>query len=172
MKKILLLSDSHSYIDNNIVNHAKWSDEIWHAGDIGNIKVIDSLKKQSLVRAVYGNIDNHLTRKIYPENIFFNCEGTSVLITHIGGYPGKYSKRVQLLLSKHKPKIFISGHSHILKIIQDKKFNLLYINPGAYGIIGFHKKRTMVRFEIDDTEIKNLFVIDLGNRSYINEDGL
>ena len=164
MKKILLLSDSHSYIDNNIVNHAKWSDEIWHAGDIGNIKVIDSLKKQSLVRAVYGNIDNHLTRKIYPENIFFNCEGTSVLITHIGGYPGKYSKRVQLLLSKHKPKIFISGHSHILKVQYDKKLDLLHLNPGAAGNHGFHKIRTMLRFTLDNGAIKDLEIIELATR--------
>jgi len=159
-------------MDKIIIKHAKWSDEIWHAGDIGNIEVINSLKKHSLVKAVYGNIDDHLTRKIYSENNFFKCENTSVLLTHIGGYPGKYSRRIPDLLSNFKPKIFISGHSHILKIIQDKKYNLLHINPGACGIIGFHQKRTMVRFEIDDNKIKNLFVIDLGNRSSINVDDL
>ena len=169
MKKILLLSDSHSYIDSNIIKHAKWSDEVWHAGDIGDLNVIDCLKKYSLIRAVYGNIDNHITRKIYPENIFFKCENVSVLITHIGGYPGRYSKRVPSLLIKHKPKLFISGHSHILKVIQDKKFNLLHVNPGASGIVGFHQKRTMIRFEINDKKIKNFFVIDLGDRSSFSE---
>lgn len=172
MKKILLLSDSHGHIDNIIIKHAKWSDEIWHAGDIGNINVIDCLKKYSLVRGVYGNIDNQVIRGFFSENIFFKCENLSVLITHIGGYPGRYSKRIPSLLIKYKPKLFISGHSHILKIIQDKKYNLLHINPGASGIIGFHHKRTMIRFEIDDEKIKNVFVIDLGNRSLINENDL
>lgn len=172
MKKILLLSDSHGHIDNIIIKHAKWSDEVWHAGDIGKINVIDCLKKHSLVRAVYGNIDDQITRTIFSENIFFKCENFPVLITHIGGYPERYSKRVPSLIIKYKPKLFISGHSHILKIIQDRKYNLLHVNPGASGIIGFHQKRTMVRFEIDDKTIKNIFVIDLGNRSSINESDL
>ena len=172
MKKILLISDSHGHIDNIIIKHAKWSDEIWHAGDIGNINVINRLKKHSLVRGVYGNIDNQIIREIFPENIFFKCENLSVFITHIGGYPGRYSKRVPNLLIKHEPKLFISGHSHILKIIQDKNYNLLHMNPGASGVIGFHHKRTMIRFEIDDNKIKNVFVVDLGNRSSINENDL
>lgn len=167
MKKILMLSDSHSHIDESIINHAKCSDEIWHAGDIGDIKIIDSLKKYSLVRAVHGNIDNSIIRNECPENIFFKCEDISVLITHIGGYPGKYSKKITKMLIEYKPKLFVCGHSHILKIIQDDKFKLLHINPGASGIVGFHKKRTMVKFEIDKAEIKNLYVIDLGDRSKI-----
>tara|TARA_B100000530_G_scaffold336395_1_gene290971 strand:- start:1914 stop:2417 length:504 start_codon:yes stop_codon:yes gene_type:complete len=167
MKKILVLSDSHGYIDDHIINHAKCSDEIWHAGDIGDIKIIDDLKKYSLVRAVYGNIDNNIVRKEFHENIFFKCEDIPVFITHIGGYPGKYPKNITEKLIKHKPKLFICGHSHILKIIQDDKFKLLHINPGAIGIIGFHKKRTMVKFEIDKAEVKNLYVIELGERSKI-----
>lgn len=168
MKKILLLSDSHGYLDNNIIKHAKWSDEIWHAGDIGDIKITDSLNSYSKVRAVYGNIDDSLTRDVFSKNIFFKCEGITVLITHIGGYPKRYSKGIPDLLNKYRPKLFISGHSHILKIIQDRKYNLLHINPGACGIIGFHKKRTMVRFEINNKKIENVYVIDLGNRSSIN----
>ena len=167
MKKILLLSDSHGHIDKSIIKYAKWSDEVWHAGDIGDINVIDCLKSHSMVRAVYGNIDNQIIRQSYSENIFFNCENIPIMITHIGGYPGRYSKRIPKLLTMHQPKIFISGHSHILKVVKDKKHDLLHLNPGASGVIGFHKKRTMIKFEINDKKINNFFIIELGNRSSI-----
>lgn len=172
MRKILLLSDSHGYIDDRIFKYAKWSDEVWHAGDIGDLNVIRSLKKLSLVRAVYGNIDDSKIRSYYPENIYFECERLPVLITHIGGYPGKYSKRVHDLINKHRPKLFISGHSHILKVVHDKKYHFLHMNPGAIGLSGFHRKRTMIKFEVNDKKIENVFVIDLGNKSRISENDL
>jgi|TARA_Y100000992_G_scaffold67363_1_gene41797 putative phosphoesterase len=167
MKKILLLSDTHGHIDSQIIKHTKWSDEVWHAGDIGDINIIKELKKYSFLRAVYGNIDDNLIRSSYPKNNIFKCEELNVLITHIGGYPNNYSKHVPELIEKNKIKIFISGHSHILKIIKDDKYKLMHFNPGASGIYGFHKKRTMIRFEIDKNQIKNLYVIELGDRGKI-----
>lgn len=169
MKKILLISDTHGYIDNVIIKYAKWADEVWHAGDIGSIKIIDELKKYSFLRAVYGNIDDNLIRSLYPKNNMFKCEGLNVLITHIGGYPSNYAKDIPKLLITNKIKIFISGHSHILKIVKDKKNKLIHFNPGACGISGFHKKRTMLKFEIDKDKISNLNIIDLGERGKISE---
>ncbi len=162
MKKILLLSDTHGYIDDRILHYASQADEIWHAGDIGNLSVTDDLKDLKPVRAVYGNIDNATIRKEFPLNNRFMCEEVDVWITHIGGYPGKYSPPVKEEIRRNPPKLFISGHSHILKVMNDKNLRLLHMNPGAAGKQGFHKKRTMLRFEIEKANIKNLEVIELG----------
>ncbi|MGB1309115.1 MAG: metallophosphoesterase family protein [Oceanihabitans sp.] len=160
MKKILLLSDTHSYIDASILKYVKLADEVWHAGDIGDLKVTDAIKKIKPLRAVYGNIDDEKARLEFPENNRFMCEGVSVWITHIGGYPPKYNLRVREEIKINPPKIFISGHSHILKVMPDKQLNILHINPGAIGKHGFHKVRTMVRFIIDGEKIKDLEVIE------------
>lgn len=160
MKKILLLSDTHGYIDGRILEFAGQADEVWHAGDIGDLKVADQLEKVCLLRAVYGNIDDASVRQVYPLDNRFLCEGIDVLITHIGGYPGRYNPRIRKQIEQHPPKLFISGHSHILKVMNDKKFNLLHMNPGAIGKHGFHKKRTMLKFVIDNTDIRDLEVVE------------
>ncbi len=160
----MLLSDTHSYLDNRILSYARQADEIWHAGDIGNTKVTDALKKIKPLRAVYGNIDDHEVRKEFPLNNRFMCEAVDVWITHIGGYPGRYSPAVREKIKENPPKLFICGHSHILKVMHDKKLNLLHMNPGACGKQGFHQVRTMLRFEIEGENIKNLEVIELGKR--------
>ena len=165
MKKILLISDTHSYLDKALIKHINAADEIWHAGDIGTIDLCDNISKLKPLRAVFGNIDGNDVRSVYPENIFFNCENVKVFITHIGGYPGKYPAKIKQLLLEHKPKIFICGHSHILKVMYDKDLNLLHINPGACGVHGFHNIKTAVKFEIEGTEIKNLAIIELGSRT-------
>ena len=164
MKKILLLSDTHSYIDDRILEYARQADEVWHAGDIGDLNVTDKLKEIKPLRAVFGNIDNHEARKEFPLNNRFMCEGVDVWITHIGGYPNKYSPAIKEKIKENPPKLFISGHSHILKVMPDKKLGLLHMNPGACGKHGFHQIRTMLRFEIEQAEIKNLEVIELGTR--------
>ncbi len=164
MKKILLLSDTHSYIDDQILKFVKQADEVWHAGDIGNLKVTDTIKKIKPLRAVYGNIDDNNARAEFPLDNKFTIEGVSVWITHIGGYPNAYKPRVREELQKKTPKIFISGHSHILKVQYDKKFNLLHLNPGAAGKHGFHKVRTMLRFELNKGEITKMEVIELAKR--------
>lgn len=164
MKKILLLSDTHGYIDDQIVKHAKWADEIWHAGDIGTIQVTDQLKKLKPVRAVYGNIDNAEIRSEFPLDNKFELEGVSVWMTHIGGYPNKYYHRIKEDLKENPPQLFITGHSHILKVMHDKKLELLHMNPGAAGKHGFHQVRTMLRFRLSQGKIKDLEVIELGTR--------
>lgn len=164
MKKILLLSDTHSHIDDVILKYVNQADEVWHAGDIGDLVVTDTIKKHKLLRAVYGNIDNHEARLEFPLHNRFVCEGVHVWITHIGGYPGKYSPSVQAEISQNPPKLFICGHSHILKVQFDKKLNLLHMNPGAAGVHGFHQMRTMLRFEIDGEKIQNLEVVEIGKR--------
>jgi len=165
MKKILLLSDTHSFIDEQILKFVKQADEVWHAGDIGDVKITDAMKKLKPLRAVYGNIDNAEARMEFPLDNRFTIEGVDVWITHIGGYPNRYSPRVREEIKKNPPKLFISGHSHILKVQFDKKLNLLHLNPGAAGKHGFHKVRTMLRFEINKKDIKNLEIIELEKRS-------
>ena len=164
MKKILLLSDTHSHIDETILKYVKLADEVWHAGDIGDLKVPDTIKKLKPLRAVFGNIDNHEARLEFPLNNRFFCEGVEVLLTHIGGYPGKYSPAIREEITKNPPKLFICGHSHILKVMFDKKLNCLHMNPGAAGISGFHQKRTMLRFEIDGEKIQSLEIIEIGDK--------
>lgn len=164
MTKILLLSDTHSYIDDNILNYVKQADEVWHAGDIGNLEVTDKIKELKPLRAVYGNIDDDKARLEFPLDYKFMCEKVAVWITHIGGYPDKYNVRIREEIKKDSPKIFISGHSHILKVMFDKKLNLLHMNPGACGKHGFHQVRTMLRFTINGSDIKDLEVIELGKK--------
>ncbi|MFK7001570.1 metallophosphoesterase family protein [Flavobacterium oreochromis] len=164
MKKILLLSDTHGHIDESILKHVNWSDEVWHAGDIGNLIVTDTIKKYKPLRAVYGNIDGTNARMEFPLHNRFFCEKVDVLITHIGGYPNKYNQEIKEELYKNPPKLFICGHSHILKVQFDKKLNLLHMNPGACGKSGFHQMRTMLRFIIEGESIKELEVIELGAR--------
>lgn len=165
MKKILLLSDTHGCADDHILKYARQADEIWHAGDIGSVRVADTLSSCAVFRAVYGNIDGWDVRSAYPERLRFTCEGTDVLIKHIGGYPGCYDRSVYEEIFAAPPKLFISGHSHILKVMYDKRFNVMHFNPGAAGTYGFHKVRTMLRFEIDSGEIKNLEAIEIGPRA-------
>ncbi|MDT0646744.1 metallophosphoesterase family protein [Zunongwangia sp. F260] len=161
MKKILLLSDTHNHIDDRILHYAGEADEIWHAGDIGNVGVTDELKKINPVIAVYGNIDNAEVRKEFQLNQRFMCEDVDVWITHIGGYPKNYSPAIREEIKRNPPKLFICGHSHILKVMNDKDLRLLHMNPGAAGKQGFHKKRTMLRFKIEKEKILDLEVIEL-----------
>ena len=160
MKKILLLSDTHSYIDEKILKYVKQADEVWHAGDIGDLNVTDALQRLKPLRAVYGNIDTAEARSEFPLDQRFTCEEVSVWMTHIGGYPGRYNPRIRKALESNPPKLFISGHSHILKVMPDKKRGLLHMNPGAVGTHGFHKVRTMLRFDVAGKDIKNLEVIE------------
>ena len=160
MTKILLLSDTHGYMDDAILKYVKQADEVWHAGDIGNLEVTDALKAIKPLRAVYGNIDDAKARTEFPENNRFRCEDIDVLITHIGGYPGRYNLRIRNQIYQNPPKLFISGHSHILKVMNDKQLNLLHMNPGAVGKHGFQKVRTMLRFTIDGNKIDNLEIIE------------
>lgn len=167
MTHILLLSDTHGYLDDRILSYAAQADEIWHAGDIGGYEVADTLSKIKPLRAVYGNIDDAKLRRTFPLDWKFTVEGVTVWMTHIGGYPNRYEPRVREALKKHPPKLFISGHSHILKVIWDKKLNLIHMNPGSCGKLGMHQMRTMIRFVIDGTEIKEVEVIELGPRSNV-----
>lgn len=160
MKNILLLSDTHSHIDDKMLKYIKQADEVWHAGDIGDISVVDTIKKLKPLRAVYGNIDDAKVRQEFPLNNHFVLEGVKVYITHIGGYPGNYNARVYKELKEHQPKLYICGHSHILKVMNDKALNCLHMNPGAIGKHGFHKVRTMLRFKLDAGNISDLEVIE------------
>ncbi|MGV0923329.1 metallophosphoesterase family protein [Empedobacter tilapiae] len=160
MKKILLLSDTHSYIDDRILEYAQQADEIWHAGDIGDISVTDKLAEIKPLRAVYGNIDDNKARAEFPFNNRFTLEGVDVWITHIGGYPGKYNPAIRKEITENPPKLFICGHSHILKVVPDKQLGLIHMNPGAVGKHGFQKVRTMLRFELNEGKIENLEVIE------------
>lgn len=164
MKRIALISDTHNFLDPKLCKYFETCDEIWHAGDIGTIKITEELEKIKPVRAVYGNIDGQDVRVVHPKNQRFFCEGVDVLITHIGGYPGNYIPEVRALIENNPPKLFICGHSHILKVIYDKKNQLLHINPGACGNYGFHAIKTIIRFTIEDENIKDLEVIELGKK--------
>jgi len=164
MTNILLLSDTHGHMDKTILKYANQADEIWHAGDIGSLKVSDALAEVKPLRAVYGNIDDHVIQREFPLDNKFFCEGVNVWMTHIGGYPNKYNVRIREEIKIKPPRLFICGHSHILKVQWDKKLDLLHMNPGACGKHGFHHIRTMLRFTIDNSEIKNLEIIELGKR--------
>lgn len=166
MKRIGLISDTHSYFDEKLIQLFSNCDEIWHAGDIGDIKVLDALREIKPTKAVYGNIDNAIIRAELNETERFICEGVEVLLTHIGGYPNKYSRNIKNELHNNPPQLFICGHSHILKVMFDKKLNFLCINPGAAGRSGFHAVRTAIRFVIDSGSIKDLEIIELQNKFY------
>ncbi|BAV94681.1 phosphodiesterase [Ichthyobacterium seriolicida] len=156
-----MLSDTHGHIDNTVIKYAKMSDEIWHAGDIGDIKVTDQLKNIKPIRGVFGNIDDHIIRREFPLHNRFFCEKISVWITHIGGYPNRYHSSIRDEINNNPPKLFICGHSHILKVMHDKKLDLLHMNPGAIGKVGFHRVRTMLSFIIDGDDIQKLQVIEI-----------
>ena len=164
MIRIGLVSDTHGYLDENVFVHFKNCNEIWHAGDFGTIEIAHRLAAQSglAVKGVYGNIDGQDVRSEFPEQLVFMCEQVKVMMRHIGGYPPKYNPETKKELLIHKPGLFISGHSHILKIIYDDKLNCLHVNPGSAGKQGWQNVRTIIRFAIDDTEIKNCEVIELG----------
>ena len=169
MKRIGLLSDTHGYMDEAILNHFSECDEIWHAGDIGTLDVVDQLAALKPLRAVYGNIDGNLVRQEYPLHQRFMCEGVDVWMTHIGGYPGRYERYVTPEIYHHPPRLFISGHSHILKVVNDPRLGLLHINPGAAGVHGFHQVRTLVRFSIEGDRIFDLEVVEMGRRGKFSE---
>lgn len=164
MKKILLLSDTHGYIDAQILKFVKQADEVWHAGDIGDLKVTDTIKNIKPLRCVYGNIDDKNARAEFSLNNRFDLENMDIWITHIGGYPNRYNPKIKEEITTNPPNIFICGHSHILKVQYDKKLDLLHLNPGAAGKHGFHKIRTMLRFELDNGNIRNLEIIELAKR--------
>ena len=162
--KIGLMSDTHSFLDKKVFEHFAAVDEIWHAGDIGSEAVADALEAFKPLRAVYGNIDNQTLRQRYPEILTWHTEGMKIWMTHIGGYPSRYAARIKAILQAEKPDLYICGHSHILKVMPDRALNLLHINPGACGVEGFHRIKTLVRFDILEGKIQNLEVIELGLR--------
>ena len=164
MTRIGLISDTHGFLDEQVLTHFADCDEIWHAGDFGTMDVARKLGSAKPLRGVYGNIDGHDLRSIYPENLFFKCENVAVFITHIGGYPPKYNSRVKPLIRENRPQLFISGHSHILKVMYDEQVNCLHINPGAAGNQGWHKVRTIITLVIDGSNMKDCKVIELGGR--------
>jgi uncharacterized protein len=161
MKRIGIISDTHSFWDEKYIKYFESCDEIWHAGDIGSMEVAEKLAAYRPFRAVYGNCDGGDLRIMYPEVLRWKCENVDVLMKHIGGYPGNYDLSIRKQIFVRPPKLFISGHSHILKVKFDKTLGLLHINPGAAGIQGWHKTRTIVRVTIDDTEFKDLEVVEL-----------
>ena len=158
--RIGLLSDTHGWLDPKLLEFVEGCDEVWHFGDIGTMEVAEELERHFIVRAVYGNIDGGMMRRVYPETDVFTCDGVKVLMTHIGGYPGHYDMRIKSRLLQERPKLFVCGHSHIAKVMYDRKLACLHINPGAAGRYGFHKVRTAVRFVIGAGEIKDLELIE------------
>lgn len=164
MTRIGLISDTHSYIDDTILQHLDECDEIWHAGDFGTIEVADALAAHKPLKGVYGNIDGPDIRSVYPEHLRFNCEKVDVWMTHIGGYPGRYHPAVRQAIQADPPQLFICGHSHILKVMYDEKLQCLHLNPGAAGKHGWHKVRTILRFSIDQEQIKDMEVVELAGR--------
>jgi uncharacterized protein len=164
MTRIGLISDTHNYLDESVFRHFEKCDEIWHAGDFGSIAIADQLKNFKPVTGVYGNIDGYDIRSVFPEKMIWNCENVKIFMTHIGGYPKRYTAGIKQELAASGAKLFISGHSHILKIIYDDSINCLHINPGAAGNQGWHKIKTIVRFTIDGSNIKDCEVIELGRR--------
>ena len=165
MTRIGLISDTHSYLDDAVFRHFEHCDEIWHAGDFGTLELAERLKAFRPLRGVYGNIDGADIRAEYPETLRFDCEQVNVLMTHIGGYPGKYAPAIRPQLVAHPPKLFICGHSHILKVIYDDKLQCLHMNPGAAGKNGWHKVRTLIRFVVDGDRMRDCEVIELGPRT-------
>ena len=168
MTRIGLISDTHGYLDKGVFKHLDKCDEIWHAGDIGDILVTDRLADWKPLRAVWGNIDGHEHRAQFTQDLVFTVDGVKVAMTHIAGYPGKYGMRARQLIDENKPMLFVCGHSHILKVMKDPTFGHLHMNPGAAGVHGFHKVKTVLRFALHDGDIKDLEVVELGKRSAWN----
>lgn len=167
MKRIGLMSDTHGYLDDKVLKCFAECDEIWHAGDLGTVELADTLESYKPFRAVYGNIDGADLRARYPLDMHWECEGLRVWMTHIGGYPGRYSQRVRSALRHDPPGLFITGHSHILKVMPDKALGLLHMNPGAAGNHGFHKVKTLLRFTVEAGQVKALEAIEIGQRGAI-----
>ena len=165
MKRITLISDTHGTLDERFLPHFKNSDEIWHAGDIGSLDIIDQLSKIAPVKAVFGNIDNHIIRRTFKSTLLFKCQEVDVMMTHIGGYPKRYAKGIKDKLKQYKPNLFICGHSHILKVMFDKTNNVLHMNPGAIGNYGIHQVKTMIKFIIDKEKIKDLKIIEFPRKN-------
>ena len=161
MRKIGLITDTHGLLDERVYMHFENVDEIWHTGDWGSMEVVNKLQAFKPVRGVYGNIDGQDIRMIFPKHLRFRCEDVDVWLTHIGGYPGKYDANVKPEIFTNPPKLFVCGHSHILKVQYDKTLDLLHINSGSAGKYGFHQVQTLIRFEIDGSNIQNLEVIEL-----------
>ena len=169
MTRIGLFSDTHSFLDPRIFEHFSTCDEIWHAGDMGDIRILDAIEKFKPARVVYGNIDHREIQLRTQENLFFELEGFRIWMTHIGGAPPRYNPLVNKILKNNPPDIFVCGHSHILRVIRDPQHkNMLYLNPGAAGKEGFHKIRTLLRFELNSGAIQNMEVIELGKRGSIS----
>lgn len=164
MKRIGLISDTHSDLDDAVFKHFDRCDEIWHAGDFGTLELADKLTAFKPLKGVYGNIDGGDLRQQYPEHLRFVCEEVDVWMTHIGGYPDRYSQFVKPEIYSNPPQLFIAGHSHILKVIYDKKINCLHLNPGAAGKQGWHKVRTLLRFSISEKKIHDMEIIELGSK--------
>ena len=164
MTRIGLISDTHGYLDEKVLTHFAHCDEIWHAGDFGHAGIAEALKKIKPVRGVYGNIDGQDIRSEFPETLFFTCESVKVCMVHIGGYPPKYNPRSKPLIQQNRPQLFISGHSHILKVIYDPTMECLHMNAGAAGKQGWHQMRTLIRFVIDGKDIKDCEIIELGKK--------
>jgi len=164
MIRIGLISDTHHHVDKAILKHLESCDEIWHAGDFGTIRVAEELAALKPLRGVYGNIDGQDVRSVYPEHLRFTCEEVDVWMTHIGGYPGRYHPSIREAIFSNPPKLFICGHSHILKVQYDEKLQCLHLNPGAAGKQGWHQVRTLLRFSIDGNRIYDLEVVELGTR--------
>jgi uncharacterized protein len=164
MTRIGLISDTHGYLDESVFKHFKNCNQVWHSGDFGNVELSCQLASFKPLKGVYGNIDGNDIRTIYPEQLVFSCEEVKVMMRHIGGSPPKYNPETRKELQIHQPQLFISGHSHILKVMYDKKANCLHMNPGAAGKHGWHKVRTLIRFVIDGKDIKDCEVIELGKR--------
>lgn len=164
MTRIGLISDTHSFLDDAVFEHFKNCDEIWHAGDFGTIEVAEALAAFKPFKGVYGNIDGKEIRSVYPEHLKFKCEEVNVWMTHIGGYPGKYDPKIKGEILLEKPDLFICGHSHILKVMFDKNISCLHLNPGAAGKYGWHKVRTLLRFDISGQKILNMEAIELAKR--------
>ncbi len=164
MKKIGLISDSHGYFDERVVHHLEAMDEIWHAGDIGDIRILEALPKEKTLRIITGNIDDQEARSVYPEELLFETEGVKVLMIHIGGKPPGYADGIKVKIKESEAKLFICGHSHICKVEYDRNLDCLYMNPGAMGNHGFHVMRTLLIFELEKGKIQNLQVVELGKR--------
>ncbi len=162
--RIGLLSDSHGFLDEAIFHYFAECDEIWHAGDFGAVQDYDRLRAFKPVRAVWGNIDGAAVRASMPRDLFWECAGLDVYMTHIGGYPGRYEKRVRSLLQARRPGLFICGHSHILKVMRDPKLALVHLNPGACGHTGWHTIRTILRFSVENAKLAGMEAIELGKR--------
>lgn len=167
MLRVALISDTHGYTDDPLLKAISEADEVWHAGDIGNIDTIRTIQRVKPVVAVFGNIDGNDLRSELSEDVIMEREGLKILMTHIGGYPGKYASRARKLIEQNNPQIFVCGHSHILRVMHDERYNMLSLNPGAAGVQGFHIMKTILRFTLNKGKIEKMEAVELGRRGEI-----